>query len=103
MSDQIESVLREFEDALADFFAGGQRDATRLYDARMRLYSHPEFASTSDDYAKAVARAHAAGMVAWRLEPIREVWIHDEGFAAVSRLSMRRIMARRMNEITVVA
>ena len=36
------------------------------------------------------------------LEPIREVWIHDEGFAA-SRLSMMRIMARRTNAATVVA
>jgi len=35
-------------------------------------------------------------------EPIREVWIHDEAFAA-SRLSMMRIMARRTNAATVVA
>jgi hypothetical protein len=35
-------------------------------------------------------------------EPIREVWIHDEGFAA-SRLSMMRIMARRTKAATVVA
>ena len=35
------------------------------------------------------------------LEPIREVWIHGGGFAA-SRLSMMRIMARRMNAATVV-
>jgi ribosomal protein L16/L10AE len=36
------------------------------------------------------------------LEPIREVWIHDEAVAA-SRLSMMRIMARRMNAVAVVA
>jgi hypothetical protein len=36
------------------------------------------------------------------LEPIREVWAHDEWLAA-SRLSMMRIMARRMNAATVVA
>ena len=36
------------------------------------------------------------------LEPIREVWIHGEVFAA-SRLSMIRIMARRKNAATVVA
>ncbi len=36
------------------------------------------------------------------LEPIREVWIHDEAFAA-SRLSMMRIMARRMKATAVVA
>jgi hypothetical protein len=36
------------------------------------------------------------------LEPIREVWIHDEGFAA-SRLSMMRIMASRTNAATVMA
>ena len=36
------------------------------------------------------------------LEPIRKVWIHSEAFAA-SRLSMMRIMARRMNAATVVA
>jgi cob(I)alamin adenosyltransferase len=36
------------------------------------------------------------------LEPIREVWIHDETFAA-SRLSMMRIMARRTKAATVVA
>jgi hypothetical protein len=35
-------------------------------------------------------------------EPIREVWIHDEGFAA-SRLSMMRIMARRMKATVVRA
>jgi hypothetical protein len=36
------------------------------------------------------------------LEPIREVWIHDEAFAA-SRLSMMRIMARRTKAATVIA
>ena len=36
------------------------------------------------------------------LEPIREVWIHDERFVA-SRLIMIRIMARRMNAIVVRA
>ena len=36
------------------------------------------------------------------LEPIREVWIYGEAFAAI-RLSMMRIMARRMNAATVVA
>ncbi len=36
------------------------------------------------------------------LEPIREVWIHDEAFAA-SRLSMMRIMARRTNAAAVAA
>ena len=35
-------------------------------------------------------------------EPIRKVWIYGEAFAA-SRLSMMRIMARRMNAATVVA
>jgi hypothetical protein len=37
------------------------------------------------------------------LEPIREVWIHDEAFAAASRLSMMRIMAKRTNAATVMA
>ena len=36
------------------------------------------------------------------LEPIREVWIYDEAFAA-SRLSMMRIMARRTKAATVIA
>src|SRR5262245_9134579 len=36
------------------------------------------------------------------LEPIRKVWIHDEGFAT-SRFSMMRIMARRMRAATVLA
>jgi hypothetical protein len=36
------------------------------------------------------------------LEPIRKVWIHDEGFAT-SRFSMMRIMARRMKAATVLA
>jgi hypothetical protein len=36
------------------------------------------------------------------LELIRNVWIHDEAFAA-SRLSMMRIMTGRMNAATVVA
>ena len=46
---------------------------------------------------------HAANgpkMMFVNLEPIREVWIHSEAFAA-SRLSMMRIMARRMNAATV--
>lgn len=42
------------------------------------------------------------GDMSYELEPIREVWIHGEAFAA-SRLSMMRIMARRMNAATVVA
>jgi len=37
-----------------------------------------------------------------RLEPMREVWIHDEAFAA-RRLSMMRIMARRTKAATVIA
>ena len=36
------------------------------------------------------------------LEPIREVWIYDEGFTA-SRLSMMRIIARRTKATTVGA
>ena len=36
------------------------------------------------------------------IEPVREVWIHDEAFAA-SRLSMMRIMARRTKAATVIA
>jgi len=36
------------------------------------------------------------------LEPIRKDWIQDEAFTA-SRLSMMRIMARRMKAATVVA
>ena len=39
--------------------------------------------------------AYQATVLCNVLEPIREVWIHDEAFAA-SRLSMMRIMARRM-------
>jgi hypothetical protein len=35
-------------------------------------------------------------------EPIRKVWIHDEGFAT-SRSRMIRIMARRMKAATVLA
>ena len=47
-------------------------------------------------------RATAGGVLSEILEPIREVWIYSEAFAA-SRLSMMRIMARRMNAATVVA
>jgi len=50
----------------------------------------------------AVIARPAANISASLLEPIREVWIHGEAFAA-SRLSMMRIMARRMNAATVVA
>ena len=106
MSDQIEPVLREFEDALADFFAEGQRDATRLYDARMRLYSHPEFAFVSDDYEKAVARAHAAGMVAWRLARPLSLPIMGVGIAIVmwdfAREQMMAILSNmRLASITI--
>ena len=51
--------------------------------------------------AEVVSVAHT-GVIFLSLEPIREVWIHGEAFAA-SRLSMMRIMARRMNAATVVA
>ena len=101
MSDQIEPVLREFEDALADFFAGGQRDATRLYDARMHLYSHPEFASVSDDYAKAVARAHAAGMVAWRLARPLSLPIMGVGIAIVMWDFAREQMMAILSNISI--
>ena len=37
------------------------------------------------------------------LEPIQEEWIHEQGLGFVSRLSMRRIIARRTNAATVVA
>jgi hypothetical protein len=37
------------------------------------------------------------------LEPIQEVGIHFEGHGLVKRLSMMRIIARRMNALTVVA
>ena len=37
---------------------------------------------------------HAVALDSSFLEPIREVWIHDDGLAA-SRLRMRRIMASR--------
>src|SRR3954464_8524093 len=50
--------------------------------------------------SRALARARAgtgAGVVWAALEPIREVWIHDEAVAA-SRLSMMRIIARRMDD-----
>ena len=51
----------------------------------------------------AVASQRVVGVACYcLLEPIREVWIHGEAFAA-SRLSMMRIMARRMNAATVVA
>jgi len=36
------------------------------------------------------------------LEPIRKVWIHDEGLTT-SRFSMMQIMARRMKAATVLA
>jgi uncharacterized protein GlcG (DUF336 family) len=49
-----------------------------------------------------LAEAHRASY-GKALEPIREVWIHDEAFAAASRLSMMRIMAKRTNAATVVA
>jgi hypothetical protein len=37
------------------------------------------------------------------LEPIPEVWIQFEVHGLVRRLSMMRIIARRMNAVTVVA
>ena len=37
------------------------------------------------------------------LEPIQEEWIHEQGLGLVKRLSMRRIMARRMKAATVRA
>jgi transposase len=37
------------------------------------------------------------------LEPIQEEWIHEQGVGLVSRLSMRRIIARRTKAATVLA
>ena len=50
-----------------------------------------------------LSTAHLTVDIPISLEPIREVWIHDEAFAAASRLSMMRIMAKRTNAATVVA
>jgi hypothetical protein len=67
MGDEIAQLLREFEEAMTDFFAGEQRDATRLYEARMRLYSHPDFGSVPQgEYEALVSRACAAGSATWR-------------------------------------
>jgi hypothetical protein len=67
MGDEIAQLLREFEGAMTDFFAGEQRDDTRLYEARMRLYSHPDFGSVPQgEYEALVSRACAAGTAAWR-------------------------------------
>ena len=49
-----------------------------------------------------IAKGKTSQQIGGTLEPIREVWIHDEAFAA-TRLSMMRIMARRTKEATVVA
>ncbi len=48
------------------------------------------------------AEAARPDLILLDLLPIREVWIHDEAFAA-SRLSMMRIMARRTKAATVIA
>ncbi len=47
-------------------------------------------------------KGFSAHQLSRALEPIREVWIHDEVFTA-SRLSMMRIMARRTKAATVIA
>ena len=65
--EDIAQLLREFEEAITDFFASEERDATRLYEARMRLYSHPGFGSVPQgEYEALVSRACAAGTAAWR-------------------------------------
>jgi hypothetical protein len=57
------------------------------------------------NYHRALALVHELCFLADEktLEPIREVRIHDEGFAAARRRSMIRIIARRTNAATVVA
>lgn len=65
--NEIDELLRKFETNLTDFFAGGQLDARYLYDARMRLYAHPDFGSISERYSTVISRAYAAGIAAWRL------------------------------------
>jgi hypothetical protein len=57
------------------------------------------------EHVSAFALVAAAFAIGYRLslEPIREVRIHEEGFAAASRRSMMRIMARRTKAATVVA
>ena len=80
------------------FVAGGPKDR-----AGLKLHFLATFIRNR---AVASAMGHGLSRRGCRseiaLEPIREVWIHDEVFAA-SRLNMMRIMARRMKAATVVA
>jgi hypothetical protein len=80
---------------------GGNNDASD----QGFVFTVPPADSMSDFHGNLTDPAlvlYASGNYYFALEPIREVWIHDEAFAA-SRLSMMRIMARRTKAATVVA
>ena len=67
-----------------------------------------EFADSVEIRRRDILAAAAVGLAFGTssldaLEPIREVRIHEETFAAARRRSMMRIMARRTNAATVAA
>ena len=66
MREQIRPLLRDFENALRDYFAGGMLDESRLREVRIALHAHPDFESVSDvEYGEIVLRAQRAGMASW--------------------------------------
>jgi hypothetical protein len=62
MGDEIAQLLREFEGAMTGFFAGKQRDDTRLCEARMRLYSQSRLRFGS---SRRIRSTGFAGMRSW--------------------------------------
>jgi hypothetical protein len=90
--------------------ARGRRRATAMLSATFVAISYNEASAQERATCSQVVQNQPRGQGApvllasfVSLEPIREVWIHDEAFAAASRLSMMRIMAKRTNAATVVA
>lgn len=67
------------------------------YAARLRYRFEP----TDEIFPTSLDAPNNPNLPDFFLELIREVWIHDEWFAA-RRLSIMRIMARRTNAATVV-
>jgi hypothetical protein len=80
-----------------DDYATGPTIAVRLLKAELGIASHP------NEIGGFAYNPSIPPNVKFLLEPIQEEWIHEQGVGLVSRLSMRRIIARRTKAATVLA
>jgi hypothetical protein len=73
-------------------------------DRRRLVWTNVTANPTAEWIARQITEAFAWDQArAISLEPFREGWIQEQWFSRVNRLSMMRIMARRMKATTVLA